>query len=172
MSEPGPGRRQPETPLRRAGRLPLAGDGDILWSVAEGRRGRRWRAVRRDASGAIVSDLLLEVDHEGRWSRLELATSSGILTIHPAIDSSAVHGNVVTPEGVRPLAFAWSATHRLVLRDDPVAAVALGAGPEDSVTGPGIAIGADLSVTPTDAIELPAARPDLLPGPSWPLEAG
>jgi hypothetical protein len=172
MSQPEGEPRREDTPLRRAGRLPLPGNGDVLWSVAEGRRGRRWRALRRDASGAIVSDLLLEVDPAGRWSRLELATGSGILTLHPDPDDSAVHGNVVTPSGVRPLALAWSAAHRLLVPDDPVATVALGAGKDDAVAGPGIIIGTDLSVTATDAIEPPAARPDSLPGPSWPLEAG
>jgi hypothetical protein len=172
VSEPPVERRQSRTPQRRAGRLPLPGNGDVLWSVAEGRRGLRWRAVRRDPSGAIVSDLILELDPAGQWSRLELATSDGILTLHPEPDGSAVHGNVVTPNGVRPLALAWSAAHRLLLLDDPVAAVALGAGWEDAVSGPGIVVGADLSVTATDAIERPTGRPDPLPGPSWPLEAG
>ena len=172
MSEPPVEQQQSRTPLRRAGRLPLPDNGDVLWSVAEGRRGLRWRAVRRDPSGAIVSDLLLELDPAGHWSRLELATSDGILTLHPEPDGSAVHGNVVTPNGVRPLALAWSAAHRLLLPDDPVAAVALGAGWEDAVSGPGIVVSADLSVTATDAIERPTGRPDPLPGPSWPLEAG
>jgi hypothetical protein len=172
MSQPEGEPRHAGTPLRRAGQRPLPGNGDVLWSVAEGRRGRRWRALRRDASGAIVSDLLLELDPAGRWSRLELATSGGILTLHPEPDGSAVHGNVVTPSGVRPLALAWSADHRLLVEDDPVATVALDAGKDDAVAGPGIIIGTDLSVTATDAIEPPAARPDSLPGPSWPLEAG
>ncbi len=171
MSGPSVESRQATSPLRRAGRLPLPGDGDVIWSVAEGRRGRRWRALRRDSRGAIVSDLLLEVDPAGRWSRLELATGAGILTLHPEPDRSAVHGNVVTPSGVRPLAVAWSPAHRLLLPGDPVAAVALGMGSADAVAGPGIVVGADLSVTATDAIEPPAAPSDPLPGPSWPLEA-
>ena len=164
--------RQARTPLRRAGRLPVPGNGDVLWSVAEGRRGFRWRAVRRDSSGAIVSDLLLELDPAGQWSRLELATSDGILTLHPESDNSAVHGNVVTPSGVRPLALAWSAAHRLLLPDDPVAAAALGSWRENALSGPGIVVDADLSVTAADAIEWSTGRPDPLPGPSWPLEAG
>lgn len=172
MSGPPVERQQSGPPLRRAGQLPLSDNGDVLWSVAEGRRGLRWRAVRRDRSGAIVSDLFLELDPAGHWSRLELATSDGILTLHPEPDGSAVHGNVVTPNGVRPLALAWSATHRLLLPGDPVAAVALGAEWEDAVSGPGIVVGADLSVTATDAISRPTERPGSLPGPSWPLEAG
>jgi hypothetical protein len=159
------------TPLRRAGRLPLPGAGDVLWSVAEGRRGRRWRALRRDADGVLVSDLLLEVDPAGRWSRLELATGVGILTLHPEPDGSAVHGNVVTPGGVIPVALPWSRAHRLVLPGDPVATVALGAAHPDAARGPGIIVGTDLSVTAADAIERPIASPDTLPGPSWPLEA-
>ncbi|MGZ6270065.1 MAG: hypothetical protein ACXWMU_05810 [Candidatus Limnocylindrales bacterium] len=172
MSEPPVERQLSRTPLRRAGRLPLPDNGDVLWSVAEGRRGRRWRAVRRDRSGAIVSDLFLELDPAGHWSRLELATSDGILTLHPEPDGSAVHGNVVTPSGVRPLALAWSAAHRLLLPGDPVAAVALGAERQEAVSGPGIVVGVDLSVTAADAIERPAERLGTLPGLSWPLEAG
>lgn len=120
----------------------------------------------------MVSDLLLEVDSAGRWTRLELATSGGLLTLHPEPDESAVHGNVVTPSGVRPLALPWSAAHRLLLPGDPVATVALDAGRGDAVPCPGIVVGTDLSVTATDAIERPTAGPDPLPGPSWPLEAG
>ena len=84
--------------LRRAGRLLLGGGETVLWSVAEGRRGRRWRSARRDADGNLVSDLLLELDPVGRWTRLELATTAGILTLHPEPDDTAVHGNVVTAD--------------------------------------------------------------------------
>jgi hypothetical protein len=31
----------------------------------------------------LVSDLLLDVDANGSWTRLELATARGILTLHP-----------------------------------------------------------------------------------------
>ncbi len=159
--------------LRRAGRLEV-GDGQVvLWSVAEGRRGRRWRSIRRDAAGRLVSDLLLEVDTAGRWVRLELATAGGILTLHPEADDMAAHGNVVTAGGVVPLAFAWSPGHRLAITEEPVAAAALGGLPDPGAAlGPGLVVGPDLAVTAVPAVESPPAPPGGLPGPSWPLEVG
>jgi len=93
--------------------------------------GRRWRSIRRDAAGRLVSDLLLELDPAGRWVRLELATADGILTLHREVDDTAAHGNVVTAGGVVPLAFAWSRGHRLDIAGEPVAVAALG-GPPDA----------------------------------------
>ena len=144
--------------------------------MAEGRRGRRWRSIRRDASNRLVadllvSDLLLEVDADGRWTRLELATHRGILTLHPDADGSAVHGNVVTPDGVVPLTFAWSPQHRLVIAGEPVAEAALGTTDAAAWTaGPGLLVGRDLAITVADPVEAMVAPPDGLPGPSWPLE--
>jgi hypothetical protein len=158
--------------LRRAGRLDAGGGETVLWSVAEGRRGRRWRSIRRDASHGLVSDLLVEVNRDGRWTRLELATARGILTLHPEPDGAAVHGNVVTPDGVVPLAFDWSAGHRLVVAGEPVAAAVLGVMDAAArAPGPGLVVGRDLAVTVADAVEPMSAPPDGLPGPSWPLEA-
>jgi len=162
-----------ETPtgwLRRAGRLDLGGGETVLWSVAEGRRGRRWRSARRDANGVLLADLLLEVDSAGRWTRLELASAGGILTLHPEPDDTAVHGNVVTERGVVPLVFGWSPGHCLVVAGEPVAAVALGRGRADASPAPGLHVTADLAVTAEEAIVVPAGSPNGLPGPSWPLE--
>jgi hypothetical protein len=70
----------------------------VTWSVAEGRRGRRWReAVVRD--GAVVHSLLFELNPEGRFAHLELTTPGGLLTLHPEGDGS-IHGNAVTAAGV------------------------------------------------------------------------
>ncbi len=158
--------------LRRAGRLEGGGGETVVWSVAEGRRGRRWRSIRCDSGGRLVSDLLLEADPEGRWTRLELATAAGILTLHPEPDGGAVHGNVVTGEGVVPLAFDWSPAHRLVVAGEPVAAAALGV--PDGVSGapgPGLIVGRDLSITVAGVVDPVVAPRAGLPGPSWPLEA-
>jgi hypothetical protein len=156
--------------LRRAGRIDLAGGEAALWSVAEGRLGRRWRSVRLDAAGTLLSDLLLDLDPAGRWTRLELATARGILTLHPDPDGCAVHGNAVTERGVVPLAFPWSPGHRLVVEGEPVAAVALGGPSGDASSAPGLRVSADLSVTAGEALVVPAGSPNGLPGPSWPLE--
>jgi len=155
--------------LRRAGSLDAGGGESVLWSVAEGRRGRRWRSVRRDAAGALLSDLLLEVDPEGRWTRLELASAEGILTLHPEPAATAVHGNLVTERGVLPLAFAWSPQHRLVVEGEPVAAVAL-APMMPLGRGPALLVTAQLEVVAHADLAAPAAAGDALPGPSWPLE--
>jgi hypothetical protein len=68
--------------VRRAGRVILADGRHVVWSVADGRRGRRWRATTtRD--GALETAMLLEVGLDGRPTRLELATAAGLLTLHP-----------------------------------------------------------------------------------------
>jgi hypothetical protein len=162
----GPGRGW----LRRAGRFTSGGGDTVLWSVAEGRRGRRWRSLRRDAAGPVIADLLLEIDPGGRWTRLELATTAGILTLHPEPDERSVHGNVVTERGVVPLALLWSADHRLLLPDEPVAAAALGSDEANPPSGPAIVVDARLEPLAVEAAAVPRRPPDGLPGVSWPLE--
>jgi hypothetical protein len=89
--------------------------------VAEGARGRRWRAVAT-LNGAITHTLLLEVAPSGRITRVELVTPAGMLTLHPEPGEQAIHGNVVGGDGsVRPLAFEWSADHEIDVRGCPVA---------------------------------------------------
>ncbi len=107
--------------LRRAGAGTLADGAELAWSVADGRRGRRWRAVA-SVDGAVTHGLLLEVDLAGRPSRLELTTRAGMLTLHPEEGSGELHGNVVTGSGVRHLAFAWSEDHGLEVEGRPIAA--------------------------------------------------
>jgi len=70
---------------------------DVTWTVAEGRRGRRWReVVSRD--GAIIRSLLLETDVDRRFSHLELSVAGVLLTLHPESDGS-LHGNRVADDG-------------------------------------------------------------------------
>jgi hypothetical protein len=113
--------------VRLAGALELPDGAWLTWSVADGARGRRWRAVSTVA-GSISHGLLLEVDGPGRPTRLELTTPAGMLTLHPSIDQRMIHGNVVgtTGEGVRPHAFRWGPEHELEVVGRPLAtAVAL-----------------------------------------------
>jgi len=98
-------------PVRRAGAAVMADGGEVVWSVAEGLRGRRWRAITRRA-GTITSSVLLEVGTDGRPARLEVATTAGLLTLHPETTGS-LHGNAVTAEGVRHLVLGWSDEHEL-----------------------------------------------------------
>jgi hypothetical protein len=106
--------------LRRAGRARLADGSELLWSLAEGGRGRRWRAMAM-IEGRISHALLLEVDRAGRPARLELTTDAGMLTLHPEPDGRSIHGNVIHRGGVRPLALPWSADHDLEIVDRPLA---------------------------------------------------
>ena len=80
-------------PTRVAGWGRLADGSVATWTVAEGRRGRRWReVVARDT--ATLHALLLETDPDGRFSHLELARSDGLWTFHPEPDGT-LHGNHV-----------------------------------------------------------------------------
>jgi hypothetical protein len=106
--------------LRRAGSGRLADGAGLTWSVADGRRGRRWRAVTT-MDGVVTHALLLEVDSKGRLARLELTTAAGLLTLHPEPDGATLHGNVVTADGVRHLAFPWSHEHGLSIVGRPIA---------------------------------------------------
>lgn len=112
---------------RLAGELLLADGTRLTWSVADGIRGRRWRAVSIGDAG-ISHAILLEVNPAGRPSRIELTTPAGLLVLHPSPDQLEIHGNVVgtTGAGVRPLAFAWGPEHELEVLGRPLAtAVAL-----------------------------------------------
>ncbi len=88
--------------LRVGGRVALPAGEVVVWSIADGRRGRRWREVT-SRGGAVSRSLLFETDPAGRVARLEIATTAGLLTIHPAGDPAVLHGNVVTPGGIRHL---------------------------------------------------------------------
>ncbi len=94
--------------VRLAGELELEDGARLSWSVADGRRGRRWRAMSL-VDGTISHALLLEVDPAGRPSRLELTTPAGLLTLHPSADQAELHGNIVRPGGggVEHLALPW-----------------------------------------------------------------
>jgi hypothetical protein len=113
--------------LRRAGSGRQADDSVVTWSLAEGERGRRWRWTVSD-DGRLRHTALAEIDPAGRFARLELATSTGLLTLHPEPDRRSIHGNVVTTDGVRPLAFDWSVTAALAIAGDSFGSAILLAG--------------------------------------------
>ena len=71
----------------------------MWWSVAEGRRGRRWREAIV-GQGGLRHSLLLETAPGGRFSHLELSTPAGLLTLHPEADGT-LHGNVIETGGIR-----------------------------------------------------------------------
>jgi hypothetical protein len=88
--------------------------------MAQGRRGTRWRELTTGKDGlATTRSLLAEESPVGTVSRLEVTDGAGLLTLHPSGDGSELHGNVVTPNGVRHLAFAWGDEHALVVGSSP-----------------------------------------------------
>jgi hypothetical protein len=107
--------------IRRAGSGLLPGGRRVTWTVADGTRGRRWRATTTSGD-RLLSAVLLETSPDGRLVRLEAAAPAGLLTLHPDGDGSTLHGNVVRPDGVEHLALPWSAAHLLLLGDSPFTA--------------------------------------------------
>ena len=105
-----------------AGELTLADGATLTWSVADGTRGRRWRAVAR-VEGSITHAALLEVDLAGRPARLELTTPEGMLTLHPSADQAAMHGNIVQSDGwgVKALPLGWDPERELDIVGRPLA---------------------------------------------------
>jgi hypothetical protein len=94
--------------LRVGGRGQGADGASVIWSVAEGGGGRRWREVR-NAGQAVASSLLLETDPAGRFAHLELSTPSGLLTLHPEADGT-LHGHAVVSDGIEHVrGLAWDA---------------------------------------------------------------
>jgi hypothetical protein len=107
--------------VRIGGRAVLPDGADLVWSVAGGLRGRRWReAVSR--GGGVERSLMLEASPVGGPIRLEMTSRGGLLTLHPSSDERELHGNVVTPAGVRHLRFDWSFEHELFVVGSPAAA--------------------------------------------------
>lgn len=155
--------------LRRAGRASLDDDSRLVWTAADGTRGRRWRASLADASGVGLA-LLLEVGLDRRATRLEVVTAAGLLTLHPDHDGSRLHGNVVTPDGVRHVELPWGPRQHLDVAGCPVtvAVIAHAFGAEVSV-GASIdirVVTVGRSLEPTTA----RARLDRTSPRSWLLE--
>lgn len=85
--------------LRRGGTFVDDAGRTVVWSVAEGRRGRRWRWTVGDRRGNALATHTLETSPAAAFSRLESACGSGLLTLHREADGS-IHGNRVTDRGV------------------------------------------------------------------------
>jgi hypothetical protein len=158
---------------RRAGSGFQADGSAVVWSVAEGRRGRRWREVVVEGD-AIRSSLLLELDPDGRFSHLELATAAGLLTLHPEAGAT-LHGNAVTSSGIRHVVgLAWDRDAAIWLSGSSIC-LAAGRRPDGSRAVTWFQVGLDL------ALEMGTAQPDwtlvdadglpvLSDGTAWPLE--
>jgi hypothetical protein len=112
--------------LRRAGRGWLGGDDLVLWSVAEGARGRRWRWVHQVDQGFTGHSGIVELLPDGRLGRLEVSSFGGLLTYHPEPDGLSAHGNIVTTDGVKPIATTWRSDWRVGIVGDPFASAIAG----------------------------------------------
>ncbi len=140
--------------LRRAGSARLADGGTLVWTVADGSRGRRWRGVVT-VDGHITHAVLLEVASDGTVARLELTTPGGLLTLHPGSDGRTLYGNVVTSDAVRHLSFDWGDDRAIAVTGRPIAdaitvhrlagVVGVGEGSDLRM----LVIGADLAITET-----------------------
>jgi hypothetical protein len=109
--------------VRRAGRGRTAAGETVWWTVAQGRRGRRWREAIV-AAGGLRHSLLLETSPEGRFSHLELSTPAGLLTLHPEPDGT-LHGNALADGGLRHVnGVPWAADGLVLLAGSPVARAA------------------------------------------------
>ena len=171
-------------PLRRAGRGRFVDGTDVIWSVAEGQKGRRWREVRL-RNGALVSSLLLETFPDGQFAHLEASTAAGLLTLHPEGDGT-LHGNAVLATGVQHvIGMPWPPGSVVVLDGSAVAIAAAAwyireARPPTDPAGrrPVVMIDPGLGVKgssiPADALSHDRIDADGLPilddAETWPLE--
>lgn len=135
-------------PLRRGGHLVDDVGRTVTWSVAEGRRGRRWRWVVGDGPGAAVAVHTLELDPAGRFSRLESARGGALLTLHREADGSA-HGNRVSGAGVDHLVITAPAPDLVIVGTGPIGDAAFVAGlrfQADIASGPVLEVDDALAV--------------------------
>jgi hypothetical protein len=107
------------------------GDRTVVWTMSEGRRGRRWRELVTRSDGSIVHSLLLETDADGRFSHLELTTGGALLTLHPEANGT-LHGNRVDRDGIEHVTGVVFDPDGPVLIDDSVIAAAAAAWQETS----------------------------------------
>ena len=121
-------------PTRVAGWGRASDGSTVTWSVAEGRKGRRWREVRSEGAG-VGHALLLETDGERRFSHLELARADGLWTFHPEPDGT-LHGNHVGPDGsgVRHVTgWPFGSDTILLIEGSPICLAAVAWGLADSM---------------------------------------
>jgi hypothetical protein len=170
--------------VRRAGRGTFVDGSNVVWSVAEGQKGRRWREVR-SRDGVVLSSLLLETFPDRSFAHLELSTVTGLLTLHPEGDGT-LHGNAVTASGVHHVVgLRWPAGSVLVVDGSGVAiaaatwfALTSWADRSRAVRMPIVTVSPTLDVRagtiPGDGFSHEAIDADGLPiladGSTWPLE--
>jgi hypothetical protein len=154
----------------RAAGWGVAADGsEVTWTVAEGRRGRRWReVVSRD--GSVLHALLLETAPDGRFSHLELARSDGLWTFHPEEDGT-LHGNHVGRGEVdvrHVTGWPFAADDVLMIEDSVIGPAAIAWSRASSVAvGDGVDVAA-VVISGDGALEpLPGLRIERLAAAAW-----
>lgn len=153
-------------PLRFGGRGQGADGAAVVWSVAEGTRGRRWREVRNVGHG-VATSLLLETDPSGRFAHLELSTPSGLLTLHPE-DDGTLHGHAIVSDGVEHVAgLAWDADGIAMLDGSTVCRLAAIASLAGRVEIGGSRAHLAAVIPPTLWIEVKPIRIERLAAATW-----
>jgi len=159
--------------LRRAGSGRLPDGSLVVWSVAEGSRGRRWRWTVSAGEGLRHAGLV-EIDAAGQFARLDLATGDGLLTLHPDASAAMAHGNVVRSDRVDPIEIAWQDGASIAIEGDPFGTAIAGR------RGRGWIVEADLRIwseddesgVADDVLDVDERGvPRLLDVREWPLEA-
>ena len=99
-------------PVRRGGRCTLPDGARMTWDplaeVVAGDAGGRAASATATSRGPSCSRSTPQAGRPGSSS----APSDGLLTLHPVRGESELHGNVVTPAGIRHLRFDWSPAAR------------------------------------------------------------
>ncbi len=112
-------------PVRAAGRTRDSAGRLVLWSVAEGARGRRWREVALDgAARAVARSVTFETGLDRRPTRFETSTPVGLLSLHHEADGH-VHGNLVRANGVHAIDVAGGLLPLFDLPESPLLGAAL-----------------------------------------------
>jgi hypothetical protein len=146
----------------------------VTWTVADGRKGRRWREVV-SADGVVAHALLLETDLDRRFSHLELARADGLWTFHPEPDGT-LHGNHVGRgvPGVRHVAgWAFAPGDGLLVEGSPLslAALAWAAAPSLEEGRPAAIAGVVIQAG-GDLVQVPDLRLERLSATRWRVGEG
>lgn len=164
-------------PVRLAGHGRRRDGAAVIWTLAEGAKGRRWREVVR-LDGQVRHAVLFETGPDRRFTHLELASSAGLATLHPDGDGT-LHGNVVGSDGVRHVVgLGYPADATVVISGSPITGAALA---WSRLAGLDLGIVVELDPLTLDLTERPAApddavgidvdgAPQLDEGRIWPLE--
>ena len=158
-------------PTRSAGWGTGAFGSVVTWTVAEGRKGRRWREVVSRGT-AVIHALMLETDPDGKFSHLELARSDGLWTFHPE-PNGTLHGNHVGGKkpGVRHVAgWAFGPDDALVVEGSPLGLASVAwrwaraMAPDGSAA---IEVGGVLLRPGGELVQVPALRIERLSAKRW-----